>query len=31
MVRRDQALDRWLAGVSDDKKTSLIPVGCPFA
>jgi pimeloyl-ACP methyl ester carboxylesterase len=27
MVRKDQALDRWLAGVPDDKKASLIPAG----
>ena len=27
MVRRDQALGRWLTGVADDKKASLIPAG----
>jgi pimeloyl-ACP methyl ester carboxylesterase len=27
MVRRDQALGRWLTGVAEDKKASLIPAG----
>src|ERR1051325_8651446 len=27
MVRKDQALGRWLTGVSEDKKASLIPAG----
>ena len=27
MVRKDQAMGRWLTGVADDKKASLIPAG----
>lgn len=27
MVRRDQALDRWMTGVPEDKKATLIPAG----
>jgi pimeloyl-ACP methyl ester carboxylesterase len=27
MVRREQALDRWMTGVPEDKKASIIPAG----